>query len=308
MGTRPAPTLFNAIRNPYLTVFGQNPDAPSISFDPSSGETTSYRDLDAFGRPLKQRLTGYAAMATPRKHEGNFGAVKDWVSPTEWKNRLWRTFNPTKAQLYRYQGGPRVEGQNFLHNTVLPFMAPGGKLTELSTKLLNRSPQSAAALSGLIGGGLGLATGAVADRLLPNSNINFTRTLGALGAAGGAFGGYKGSTNLHNNFDTYYADKQRAKQASVLGGNTRMLEEAIRQDPRLSMVEKAQLIQKVRQMPMGTLRSLIAQYGIGGPLIGALAGRLIRNRGFAAPLVGAIIGGMIANRNRPTRMGPVLVR
>lgn len=232
------------------SMWSQRPgDDPSTFVDPY--------ELDQFGRPLRQRLTGTTALATLPQH------------------REWQEQNPEQTLLrkYRHSNTHGMGGYQWGEGITRTLADPDNRWRRMTGR--GALPGAASAgTAGAIGGGIiGLILGAL--RGDARSGAGWGAGLG--GAAGLALGGYAGA--------------QRAKSAST---TEQQIIQALQQAPGLSFNERAHLVRGVQSLPEQDLRTLVRMLQTtGGAGIGALIARFLLDKRRGGLILGALTGGVI---------------
>lgn len=234
-------------------------DDPNIFIDPY--------ELDQFGRPLRQRLTGTTALATLPQH------------------REWQAQNPelTLLRKYRHANTHGMGGYQWGEGMRQTLTDPNNRWRRMTGRgsLLGAA---AGGTAGAIGGGiLGLILGALRGDM--GAGGKWGAGLG--GAAGLALGGYSGA--------------QHAKSAST---SEQQILQALRQAPGLSFNERAHLARGVQSLSEQDLQTLVRMLRTaGGAGIGALIARFLLDKQRGGLILGALAGGAIGRAlgQPPTR-------
>lgn len=238
------------LANQANSMWQQRPgDDPNIFVDPY--------ELDQFGRPLRQRLSGTTALATLPQH-------REWQeqNPELTLLRKYRHANTHGMGGYQWGEGirntitnPNNRWRRMTDNGVLPGALAGG-------------------VAGTIGGGiLGLILGAMRGDM----GVGGRWGAGLGGATGLALGGYSGA--------------QHAKSAST---TEQQILQALRQAPGLSFNERTHLTRGVQSLSEQELQTLVRiLQTAGGAGIGALIARFLLDKKKGGLILGALTGGVI---------------
>lgn len=172
----------------------------------AAGKDTLLADL-AFvtWRPAENTVCVYAPHLTKAAAEKYIAAYKT-VMPSSAVSVLSRTPTPDAAE------------DVLIKKAGIPLLAP---LVDYTQKALGGpTPLTNALVGGLVAGGLGYGTGALAENLFPERYVErgkLRRTLGTMGLLGGAgFGAMNAYTNARAN--THYKDFWQAPVANTLRG------------------------------------------------------------------------------------------
>lgn len=224
-------------------------DDPNIFVDPY--------ELDQFGRPLRQRLSGTTALATLPQH------------------REWQEQNPELTLLRKYRG-PGTHGMGSyqwgegIRNTIT---SPTNRWRRMTDSGMLPGALSGGVAGALGGGILGLILGALRGNMRESGKWG----AGIGGAAGLALGGYSGA--------------QHAKSAST---TEQQILQALRQAPGLSFNERTHLTRGVQSLSEQDLQTLVRMLQTaGGAGIGALIARFLLDKKKGGLILGALTGGAI---------------